>query len=426
MEERLQFSALKDALLYMAMCINLSNFRALNCYEERWTYGLGFVMLLFPQETQGKKNADHWEGKMHSKLEISDFIRPCLRDFAGVKPNKSIDLFSDKIPPKEILKLNANENPYGCSPKVNRALQECDNYHIYPDAGQNQIREMLAAYTGLPSDQIVAGAGGEQIIDLLVRLFVDPRDEVITCPPTFVFYDFSTRLCGGIPVQVPRDEYFDIEVKKVLKAVTERTKLIFLCNPNNPTGNMTSREDLLEIAKIGVPTVIDEAYYEYTGKTLATMIAQYPNIMIIRTLSKWAGMAGFRMGYGLFTAKIAASLRTIKPPFSVSVPAQIALKASLEDKGPLLETVKKVIRERDRLFQAMREIDFLKPYPGYGNFLFCDLLEGDAAQLTGSLEGKGILVRHYNVPGLRRGIRISVGTREANDKLLFALREWGK
>ncbi len=355
--------------------------------------------------------------------DVRSYIRPAVKRLAGFTPNKSPDLLKKKIPPEEIIKLNGNENPYGCSPAVNQALFECKKFSIYPDATQQEVRSLVAGYAGTTPDRVVAAAGADQRLDVIVRLFIDPGDEMITCVPTFELYRFYTQLCGGTAVEVQRDENFDVNISQVKSAITNKTKVIFLCNPNNPTGNVIPKEGILDMAKTGIPTVVDEAYYEFSGITMSPYIDQYPNLMVVRTFSKWAGIASIRLGYGIFSPEVAASVFSIKPPFSVSVPAIVGLKSSLQEKEHLLSTVRKIVDERERLFQELKKLSFLKPHPSKGNFIFCAVLKGEAAKLTQDLEDRGILIRHYNTPRLKHGVRITVGKPEQSDKLIAAMKE---
>ena len=152
----------------------------------------------------------------------------------------------------------------------------------------------------LTAERIVAGHGSNTLIDLIVRLFVGPGDEVINCVPTFDMYRFSTEICGGTVVNVNRDDNFAVDVKAIKAAINRKTKLIFLATPNNPTGNIVPRQDILEIIDTGVPVVVDEAYYEFSGETVMPLVEQYQNLMVLRSFSKWAGLAGLRVGYGVF------------------------------------------------------------------------------------------------------------------------------
>ena len=220
---------------------------------------------------------------------IERFIRSDLSDFTVYSASTSPDILAGKVDvaPENIVKMNANENPYGCSPKVLSALAACSNLNIYPDDGQQELRKILAGYAGVAAESIVDGHGSNTLIDMIVRLFVGPGDEVINCVPTFDIYRFSTEICGGTLVNVNRDDDFAVDVKAVKNAISSGTKLIFLATPNNPTGNIIPRHDILEIVATGIPVVVDEAYYEFSGETLAPAVGQYPNLMVLRSFSKW-------------------------------------------------------------------------------------------------------------------------------------------
>jgi histidinol-phosphate aminotransferase len=356
---------------------------------------------------------------------IKKFILPRLLSFAGYSASTSPDTLEGKIdvPLERVIKINANENPYGCSPRVNKALAGCDHFHIYPDDGQQELRKLLAGYAGVPAERIVAGHGSNSIIDLIVRLFVGPGDEVVNCIPTFDIYRFSTEICGGTLRNILREEDFSIDIKKVLAAVNSRAKLVFLATPNNPTGNIVPRRDILEIIGTGVPVVVDEAYYEFSGETMMPDTAKYSNLIVLRSFSKWAGLAGLRVGYGVFPPDISNYLMAIKIPHNVSVAAELAVKESLADIKFLQSKVSAVIKERERLFGVLSKTSYLKPYPSQANFIYCRVLQGSAPGLYKKLERKGILVRFFDNPLLNNGIRISIGTPEQNDALIQALRE---
>ncbi len=356
---------------------------------------------------------------------IERYIRPDLTGFGGYSAATSPETLVGKteVPPQGIIKLDANENPYGCSPRVNAALAAFNSFSIYTDNGQTRLREQLALFTGVDARHIVAGGGSNQLIDLILRLFVGPGDEVINCVPTFGIYSFSTDLCGGKLVAVPRDASFGVDVRGVKAAITSKTKVICLSNPNNPTGNMTPPEDLFELLDTGIPFLLDEAYYEFSGQTLAGQVGRRDNLMVLRTFSKWAGLAGLRVGYGLFPSRIADYLLTIKMPYNVNVAALVAVEASLKDAAYLTATVRKIIVERERLIRELNTLDWLKTYPSQANFILCELLRGDARTLRQRLQDEGILVRYFDQPRLRNFIRISVGKPEHTDALMKALQE---
>lgn len=359
--------------------------------------------------------------------EVENFIRPQLRSGpSGILVNKPPAAAPVKPQTREIIKLNANENPYGCSPRVARALADFRKFNLYPDASQKEIRKLLAEYVGVTPDYIVASAGAEQMLDIIVRLFVDAGDEVVIPEPTFGVYSFSTNMRGGKRVVVQRDQNFNVDVRAIKAAITPKTKLIVLCNPNNPTGNVTPEADLIDIAKTGVPVIIDEAYYEFMGTTMVPHINEYPNILIVRTFSKWAAMAGFRFGYGVAHPKLATYFMAIKTNFNVNQSAIVAATESLKDRDYLMKNVQSIIKERERIFIELEKMDFLKPYPTKGNFMFIAVTRGNAKEITRELDDRGILISFFDTPLLRHGIRISIGKPSDTDRLLEALHEIGQ
>ena len=363
-----------------------------------------------------------------SSDDIVKLIRPELAGFVGYAASKSPETLAGKVevPVEEIVKLDANENPYGCSPKVNAALAAYRDMNIYPDSGQTELRKLLQGYTGVSSESIVAGAGSDQLIDLIFRLFLEPGDEVINCVPTFAMFRFFMGLNSGKLVEVPRDGNYAADIDAIKAAITRKTKIILLATPNNPTGTVTPGQDILKILDTGVPVVVDEAYYEFSGETMASLVNQYPNLIVLRTFSKWAGLAGLRIGYGLFPTRIADCLLRIKEPYGVNVAATVAVRESLKDRDYLTDRVNAIIAERERLFAGLEKLGWIKPFPSQANFIFCSVLKGKAGELQQRLQRKGILVRYFDQPYLQNGVRISVGRPEDTDALVKALRELGE
>jgi histidinol-phosphate aminotransferase len=350
---------------------------------------------------------------------IENFIRPELMSFTGYSACKSPDAFEGK----RVVKLDANENNYGASPGVRQAMCQFNEYHIYPDATQSELRLALAEYTGVDACHIVASSGSDQLIDVLIRLFCAPGDEIINLPPTFAMFQFYAGLQGAKVVSVPRGEDYGIDVAGIKKAVSDKTRLIFIANPNNPTGTITPRCDIEEVLELGLPTVVDEAYYEFTGQTFAPQVGKIPNLMVLRTFSKWAGLAGLRVGYGLFPQRVDQCMHAIRDPYNVNVAAVLAARQSLKDAAYLKEKVALIVAERERLYAELLKIDWLKAYPSQSNFILCRL-EGKAARdVQAALEARAILVRCFDSPGLKNCLRFSVGTPEEDDILLEVLKE---
>jgi len=228
-------------------------------------------------------------------------------------------------------------------------------------------------------------------------------------------------MCNGKLVEVPRDENFAVNVNAVKAAIGKKPKIILLANPNNPTGTIIPRQDILEVVDTGLPVLVDEAYYVFSGETVAPLVSQYQNLMVLRTFSKWAGLAGLRVGYGIFPPKIADYLLKIKPPYNVNVAALVAVQESLKDIDYLFDRVRAIIAERESLFGELKKLKWLRPFPSRANFILCLVLNGRARELQQKLQDKGILVRYFDQPLLQNSIRISVGKPEHTDALIKTL-----
>lgn len=321
-----------------------------------------------------------------------------------------------------LVKLDSNENPYGPSPRVLEALARPLPYHRYPEPDSETLRHALAEYVGASPDQIVVGAGSDEVILLTFAAFLGPGTAVVELAPTFVMYRLTAEALGARVVTVPREPgTYEVDVEKVIAALGPRVKVVVFCSPNNPTGNLESERTVRQVLETGAFVLVDEAYYEYCGHTFVPLISRYPNLGVLRTFSKWAGLAGLRVGYGIFSPEVARVIAGIKPPFNVSTAGQVAALESLADRDYLMSTVRKTIAERERLFQELSRFEFLRVLPSAANFIYAEVRRGSARQLSEALAREGILVRQFDVPPPRGGIRITVGLPEENDRLLEAL-----
>jgi histidinol-phosphate aminotransferase len=362
---------------------------------------------------------------MISPEDTEGLVRPELKAMKAYTPIEPTDVLSQRveIPAEKVIKLDGNENPHGCSARVKQALANYAYYHLYPDPEQRELRKALEEYTGLSSDNIVAGAGSDELIDLVLRLFIEPGDKVINCPPTFGMYPFSTDVCGGKIINVSRKLDFSVDVATIKKALDKRTKVIFIASPNNPSANMTSEQTILELLDCIPVVVIDEAYFEFSGITVAPLVPKHPNLIVLRTFSKWAGLAGLRVGYGILPTNMVKYLMKIKQPYNVNAAAQLAALESLKDITYLHSTIKAIVDERERLFNKLNQLDWLKVYPSQANFILCSVLNGKAKTIHEGLQRRGIFVRYFDTPKLKDCLRISVGKSEHTDALIAALKE---
>jgi histidinol-phosphate aminotransferase len=326
---------------------------------------------------------------------------------------------------EELIKLDANENPYGPSPKVAKALAAYPGYHRYPDPGQGRIRPLVAKYAGVDPSSVMLFNGSDELIDLLCRIYLQPGDEVVDNTPTFGMYVFSTELCGGVRIEAPRTEGWAVDVAAIERALTPRTKLNFVASPNNPSGNRESEATIAALLATGRIVVLDEAYVEFAkGPSFVNMVAEHPNLVVIRTFSKWAGLAGQRVGYGILPAHIAEVLWKVKPPFNVNLAAEVAVEATLDDLPAMWEKVERIRAERDRMYQLLCEIPGIHIWPSEANFFLIRVLAGAAPGLKEHLALRGITIRAYSHPRLHDCVRISVGLPEHTDAVVAAVREW--
>ena len=350
-------------------------------------------------------------------------IRPTVLDFNGYVSVVSPDVIAEQIkePISRLTKLDTNENPYGTSLRVQEALASLDRYHIYPDPEQLTARQRVAKYTGAPMERIIIGNGSDELIDMILLATIDPGDEVIVPVPTFSYYQSRARLFGATVREVPRKPDFELDINAIEHATKPRTKLIFVASPNNPTGNLMTSQQLVRLVQTGALVVVDEAYFEFSRKTLLPLSREFDNIVVLRTFSKWAGLAGLRVGYGIFPAALASEFWKVKPPFNVGVAGTRAIEAVLDDMDYLNGTVSRIRVERNRLYRSLRKLNFLNPYPSHGNFILCRVTRGDGHVIHHRLEQQGILIRKYDSPDLRDFLRISAGRPEDTDRLMAAL-----
>lgn len=362
---------------------------------------------------------------LETNRTVMDLVRPDLRAHATYEPIEPVEVLAARlgVAPERIVKLDGNENLYGPSPRVREALAAHDGYHIYPDPDQRAVRAALAEYTGVSAEHIVAGAGSDELIDLIARALIAPGDGVIDLVPTFGMYVFTASVCGGRHVPVPRRPDFSVDVSAVAAAVDDRTKIIFVASPNNPSGGRIGEEELERLLELPVAVVVDEAYVEFSGGSYASWVPRRENLIVLRTFSKWAGLAGMRAGYGIMPPALAETLMAIKPPYNLTVATELAMLASLEDRAALMENVQAIVEERGRLFATLEQVPYLEPRRSEANFILCRVTTGSARALRDRLRERGIFLRYFDRPGLDDCIRISIGRPEHSDALLAALAE---
>ncbi|OIP85272.1 histidinol-phosphate transaminase [Candidatus Roizmanbacteria bacterium CG2_30_33_16] len=356
-------------------------------------------------------------------INLTKFIRSDLIQYEEYKAVPSAYDISEqnKVEIEKINKLDANENIFGPSKSLNSVLLKFKGFQFYPDPEYKRLRRVIGKYVGIPENNIVVGSGGDELIDLLLRLILEPKDQVINSPPTFGSYSTSTFLNRGVIINIPRIKDFAIDIKKILNNINDKTKLIIICNPNNPTGNLTNLNHIIKILDTQKLVLIDEAYFEFSNITVLPLMKKNSNLIILRSFSKWAGIAGLRLGYLIASPFLINQVMKIKPPYNVNVAAELAGLVSLEDIKSRKEIINQIIMERERIYKAIKNNNKFIIYPSFGNYLFIQTNETLFFKLRTNFRQNKIAVRYYDFSSTGKAFRITIGTSAQNNKVIKIL-----
>lgn len=357
-------------------------------------------------------------------------MRSCLESIKPYVPGKPVEEVERELGLKNVIKLASNENPLGPSPAAIEAMQKTlSNMHIYPDGNCYYLREALAEKISVRPEQLIFGNGSDEILSFLTMAYLNPGDEAVMVDPSFSEYDFAVRIMGGIPKRVKlegADFYYNID--NILKNINDKTRMVFICSPNNPTGSIINSSDLDRLVR-SIPEkvliVLDQAYIEYVDDPEHSSGLNYIEegfpVVVLRTFSKIYGLAGLRIGYGVAPVEIISDINRVREPFNVSAIAQAAALAALKDE-------KQVERSRAMVFSARRQIAGglaelgLKPVPDQANFCFVDI-GVDSKEAFSALMQKGVIVRTGDIFGFPTYIRVTYSTPEENKRFITALGE---
>jgi len=338
-------------------------------------------------------------------------------------PGRSIEEVKRAYGLSKVVKLASNENPFGFSPKVMEVIRNFDKLNVYPSPVEyDELIERISNYIGVEKERIVIGAGIDGILENIFKMVVEPDDEVIIPIPTFPYYHTLTAVFSGKEVRVKRRSNFKINVEEIMNSVTAKTKIIFICSPNNPTGNSEDYDDVRAIVESCDALVfIDEAYAEFSDHNLLDL-ADYENVVIARTFSKAFGLANLRIGYAIMSSELKKAYMKVSQPFPTSTLAIRAAIASLDDLEWVKWCVERIKSERERMYKKLK--DKVKVYPSDANFLFFEA-PIKSSELVESLMRKGVIVRDCSkfIGCSPYSIRVSIGRKEENDIFLDALNE---
>jgi histidinol-phosphate aminotransferase len=361
--------------------------------------------------------------------EIADsFFRPAVNDLVPYEPGKPVEEVQRELGLERVVKLASNEGPFGPFPEAREAIERCAaELNRYPDGGSYGLRAALAERFDLRFEEVVPGAGSDGLVDCLSQAALEPGDEIVCGWPSFPSYVIDARKFGAVPVTVPlRDGRYDLEA--MLAAVSPRTKIVYICLPNNPTGTMNTRAELdayFDRVPEDVVTVLDQAYLEYIDDPdypdgVEEYLKERRRVVVLRTFSKIYGLAGLRVGYGLAPAAIVTAIAKVRRAFDITTPAQEASLASL-DSPRELERRRTVNAEgRVQLEGILRDHGLEPAGPAVANFLFVELGE-DSRPFFEQLLREGVIVRPTHGFGAPGAVRVTVGTSEEHDVLAAAL-----
>lgn len=352
---------------------------------------------------------------------------PQLRGLTVYEPGKPIEETAREfdVDPAAIIKLASNENPLGPSPKAVAAMRAAlENAQLYPDGGCYYLRNALAEKLGVDSQNIILGNGSNEIIEFLAHAFLKPGDEAITFEHAFIAYKLATTLFDATLVETSAPN-FQPDLDRLLDAITPRTKIIFIANPNNPTGTQIPQpkiDNFMSRLNANVIVVFDEAYFEFLDTPPQTLryIGEGRNVVVLRTFSKVYGLASLRIGYAIAPREMIEVLEKTRQPFNVNGIAQVGARAALEDAVHLRET-KRIVDEGRAYLQEQFAAMKLQFVPGAANFVMVNV--GDGTRVFKAMLAQKVIVRPLKSYGLPEWVRISVGTMEQNRKCIAALNE---
>lgn len=359
---------------------------------------------------------------------LSRFVRNCLHDLKPYVPGKPIEEVKRELGLEHVIKLASNENPIGASEASKEATRNAlDNSHIYPDGNCFELKQALANYLKVSTEELIVGNGSDEIIKLLAEAVLNQGDEVIAPTPSFSEYWFAATVMNAYVTGVPLKADFTYDVDAMIAAVTPKTKLMFLCSPNNPTGTYLSKMELEKILN-SIPkdiiVAVDEAYYEYANAEDYPSGIDYINshrVIALRTFSKIYGLAAYRVGYGVASKELIHYINRVREPFNVNSFAQAAATAALTDEKHVEKSRAVVEQGKEMLYQVFDELD-LKYIPTQGNFVFVDTKKNSKDVFTKLLH-RGVIIRTGDIFGHPTYIRVTFGTKEENETFIKEFKE---
>jgi len=356
-------------------------------------------------------------------------VRELIKAFKPYEWEPSRKEISERIgiPEEEILRFDLNTVPFRPEEILKALSEKLPSLPVneYPDPSYRELREALSEYLKVNPENIMVTVGADEALDIMAKTFIDPGTVALVSAPTYSMYRITVEALGGRIVEVLRNPDFSDDLEALIEQSRKpETRMVFLCSPNNPTGNLTPQEDAVRLLEsVGCAVMVDEAYAEFSGTSLVNLAEKYENLMVVRTFSKAFALAGVRIGYVVASRKTIELLSKVRPPNSVSVTSLALAKIALEKADFLLAKAREITAERERLSKALSRIEGLTVYPSHANFLLVKFEKADALKVYMELLSRGLVVRRLSGPMLENCLRITVLDKASNDKLLGALKE---
>ncbi|MGB4503950.1 MAG: histidinol-phosphate transaminase [Syntrophaceticus sp.] len=360
--------------------------------------------------------------------KVEELARPAILTLDPYVPGKPIEEVEREFGITGVIKLASNENPLGPSPTVIEALKAAaPRVFNYPDSNCYYLKKEMVSLLNLTEDHFIFGNGTDELIKLIGETFLNPGDEVIYPWPSFSEYIFASKLMGANINAIPLNEHYQHDLKKMAESVGEKTKLIFICNPNNPTGTIVDKEEMLEfLDKIpsDILVIVDEAYYEYVDDlhySSAVELIKNKRVIVLRTFSKIYGLAGLRIGYGIANPDIISLINRVREPLNGNMMAQEAAVAALRDQTHVRQSKEMIIDGKDYLYQEFKRLG-LDYVPSETNFIFVNV-NTDSRKVFTALLKEGVIIRTGDIFDYPNYIRVTVGTPEQNKRFIISLEK---
>ncbi|MCL1971742.1 MAG: histidinol-phosphate transaminase [Endomicrobia bacterium] len=370
------------------------------------------------------------------KDKITKIIRPSCKCFEPYIAGKPVETIKRELGLKKVVKLASNENPLGPSKKAIRAIKDnLNKIFFYPDSNSYELKKALSERYRFPTGNIFTAAGGDEIIELLAKLFFNREDEIVISKHAFIRYGMAVQLMGSKAVVVPMKNGFTHDLKAMAKACTKKTKAVFITNPNNPTGTYNTKKEISEFLKalpmnkLGVKplVIIDEAYFEYasTEKNYPDgleFLKDNPNLIVFRTFSKIYGLAGLRVGYGFADTCVVDYIERMRPPFNVNIMAQVAATASLKDKEQVKKGQTLMKKEKAYMYKEFKKLG-VKYVESAGNFILFNVSPLKGKEFFPLMLKEGVITRAMDEYQLYDWVRVTVGLHKENEMFIKKLKK---